>query len=205
MKCHWCGSDPCLEPRIPKNSDLVSCPACREIDRLRGIANLILSDQHQNLLNDLRVFNSRTRDWSSNRFGGPPADYQALPPQPEVSLSQSIKARPPEPSGPPPNWVHSDRSDAPVRHIASTELGSRSSLGAAPVEAPAATATASGSRRKRDKNNKGKHRESWKRARSAIYRSREDCIGRRSPTNTLTRTLIDSHLHLVAFDAPQGF
>ena len=173
MKCHWCGSEPCLEPRLLK-SNLVGCAVCREVDRLRGIVNLIPVVQHPNLLNELRIFNSRFRDWTTTRFGGPPVDYQAPPPQPEASLSHSIKARPQEPAGPPPSWVRSSASD---RHrptvVARPALPRSRAAASAEPESTGTTET----KHKRKKKNKGQRREDWKRARSGIYRGREDPIG----------------------------
>ena len=85
----------------------VSCAVCREIDRLRGICTLIPAAQHIRVVTELRLLSGRLREWQVNRFRGPPADY-VDPPEPEVSLAQSLRptsSRPPEPRGPPPSHL----------------------------------------------------------------------------------------------------
>jgi len=152
-QCHWCGVDPCVEPRII--SGCYSCAVCRELDRLRGICTLIPAEHHSKVVSELRLLSSRLREWQKNRFGGPHLGYIEPPSQPELSLAQSIKfakassSKPPEPSGPPPNHLRVDSS-----HSENPERADR----------PAA--------KKRKKKNRGQSRAQWQKARGTLVRSR---------------------------------
>ena len=95
----------------------------------------------------------RLREWQSNRFGGPPADYIEPPSQPELSFAQGIKSsssKPPEPSGPPPRHLRADSS-----HTGYSEEQAEKSSG-----------------KKRKKKNRGQSRSEWQRARGTLVRSR---------------------------------
>ena len=155
MKCYWCGVDPCVEPR--EVSGHVSCAVCRELDRLRGICTVIPPEHHGSIVKELRLLSGKLREWQTNRFGGPAADYVEPPQLPEQSLAQSIKpssSKPPEPSGPPPRHLRVDRES----HTNPPE--------SAAAEAP--------STRKRKKKNRGHNRVRWQEARGTLVRSRLD-------------------------------
>ena len=144
-----------LEPR--ELNGHVSCAVCREIDRLRGICTLIPAAQHIRVVTELRLLSGRLREWQVNRFRGPPADY-VDPPEPEVSLAQSLRptsSRPPEPRGPPPSHLRV----ASESHIAE------------PCET---SVEAASSKKKRKKKNKGQGRVLWQRACETLDRARRD-------------------------------